>query len=76
MSYGQSVLSADNALDKAHNLLAANVRCNSSWIGQGRYALTNWVNLVAEYTHTRSEAQVTGGIATSDSVALGTIAFF
>ncbi len=73
-SYGQSVLSAANSLDKVNNLPGL-VRCNGSWVGQLRYALTKWNNMVAEYTHTRSEAQG-GGIATSDSVALGTIAFF
>jgi hypothetical protein len=82
VSYGQSVLSAANSFDSAKakggldlNLISADVRCNSSWVGQYRYALTHWVNLVGEYTHTRSESQA-GGIATSDSIALGTIAFF
>jgi hypothetical protein len=37
--------------------------------------MTKWVNLVGEYTHTRSESQA-GGISTSDSIAIGTIAFF
>jgi len=74
VSYGQSVLSAANALDKANNI-GLDARCNSSWVGQYRYALTHWVNLVGEYTHTRSESQA-GLIATTDSIALGTIAFF
>jgi len=74
VSYGQSVLSAANAADKAN--LAGLVRMNGSWVGQYRYALTHWVNLVGEYTHTRSEAQNTGVTLSSDSIALGTIAFF
>ncbi len=74
-SYGQSVLSAANALDIPNNLLGLDVRCNSSWVGQYRYALTHWVNLVGEYTHSRSESQL-GAIASTDSIALGTIAFF
>ncbi len=74
VSYGQSVLSAANRLDNAN--LAGLVRCNGSWVGQGRYALTHWVNLVAEYTHTKSEAQVTRATQDSDAFALGTIAFF
>ncbi len=73
VSYGQSVLSANNAADRA--ALAGIVRMNGSWVGQYRYALTHWVNLVGEYTHTRSEDQ-TGATLTSDAVALGTIAFF
>jgi hypothetical protein len=48
---------------------------NSSDIGGVRYKLTNWVNLVAEYTHTRSSAYG-GQVATSDSVAAGSILFF
>jgi len=78
VSYGQSVLSAANAQDRANNLDGL-VRCNGSWIGQGRYALTHWVNLVAEYTHTRSEGYAAAPRTTvldSDAFALGTIAFF
>ena len=76
-SYGQSHLSLANgelASPFSADSLAI-TRNNGSWIGQGRYALTKWVNLVGEYTHTRSESQA-GLISTSDSVALGTIAFF
>lgn len=51
------------------------VRSNSSEIGGVRYKLTNWVNLVGEYTHTRAAAQ-TGPVATSDSIAGGSILFF
>jgi predicted porin len=48
---------------------------NASEIGGARYKLTQWVNLVAEYTHTRSTAH--SPIATtSDSVAVGSILFF
>jgi predicted porin len=82
-SYGQSVLSKGDQFD-----FALPVRVNSSYVGQFRYAVTKWDNLVAEYTHTRSEAQgqnfnlatgvadSTGPISTDDSVALGTIVFF
>jgi hypothetical protein len=48
---------------------------NASEIGGVRYKLTDWVNLVAEYTHTRSSAH-SGSSATSDSVAVGSILFF
>lgn len=48
---------------------------NASEIGGARYKLTDWVNLVGEYTHTRSSAH-NGVAATSDSVAGGTILFF
>jgi len=56
-------------------------RANSSHIAQFRFAVTKWDNLVAEYTHTRSEAQsetvvAHDNITTSDSIALGTIVFF
>jgi predicted porin len=48
---------------------------NQSYVGQARYGLSSWVNLVGEYTHTRSESP--GDIVgTSNSLALGTIAFF
>jgi predicted porin len=76
-SYGQSHLSlASGELTSpfAADSLAI-TRNNGSWVGQGRYAMTKWVNLVGEYTHTRSESQA-GGISTSDSIAIGTIAFF
>jgi len=72
-SYGQSHLSLANSGETSSS--ESITRNNGSWIGQGRYALTKWVNLVGEYTHTRSESQL-GAISTSDSVALGTIAFF
>ena len=72
-SYGQSFLSPASLTDRLNSLDF--VRCNSSHIAQFRYAVTSWDNLVAEYTHTRSEAQ-SGVTGTSDSVALGTIVFF
>ena len=50
-------------------------RFNGSYMGQARYALTNHVNLLGEYTHMRSESQARA-ISTSDSFALGTVAFF
>ena len=80
-SYGQSILTAASAADAS--LLAGSYalgfRANSSHIAQFRYAVTSWDNLVAEWTHTRSEVQ--GGtsatnITTSDSLAFGTIVFF
>jgi predicted porin len=60
------------------------IRSNSSYVGQARYALTSNVTLLGEYTHMRSESQgglrgrwaVSRDIGTSDSFALGSIAFF
>jgi hypothetical protein len=51
------------------------LKTNSSDIGGVRYKLTNWVNLIGEYTHTRSTAYG-GYVATSDSIAAGSILFF
>jgi hypothetical protein len=48
---------------------------NQSFVGQARYGLSSWVNLVGEYTHTRSESQG-DVVGTSNSFALGSIAFF
>ena len=86
-SYGQSILTARRG--DATDQLEAGFRANSSHIAQFRYAVTSWDNLVAEYTHTRSEAQPATAVAagydsedtytpitTSDSIALGTIVFF
>ncbi len=74
VSYGMSAL-----LPASSEVLTSStediVRNNLSWIVQGRYALTNWFSGIAEYNHERSESQV-GGITTSDSVALGGIAWF
>jgi len=91
-SYGQSILTAASAFDLSNNLsgaYVAGIRANSSHVAQFRYAVTKWDNLVAEYTHTRSEVQAggtiitgvspaatNGNITTSDSIALGTIVFF
>jgi len=50
-------------------------RNNQSFVGQARYGLTSWVNLIGEFTHTRSESQG-DSVSTSNSFALGTIAFF
>jgi hypothetical protein len=48
---------------------------NQSYVGQARFGLSSWVNLVGEYTHTRSQSQ--GDIVgISNSLALGSIAFF
>ena len=69
-SYGQSTL--DLARGEVNPTLLDK---NSSWVGQGRYALTSWVNLVAEYTHTKAEAQ-NGNDGKSDTVAAGAILFF
>jgi hypothetical protein len=72
-SYGQSFLAPASSTDASNS--SNFVRVNSSHIAQFRYAVTSWDNLVAEWTHTRSEAQF-GGIISSDSIALGTIVFF
>ena len=48
---------------------------NRSTLFQSQYALTPWVNLVGEYTRTRSDAQ-NGNSAKSDTTALGVILFF
>ena len=50
-------------------------KSNRSFVGQARYGLTSWVNLVGEFTHTRSESQA-DIVSTSNSFALGSIAFF
>ena len=69
-SYGESSLDlADGEINPT--LLST----NSSYVGQLRYGLTAWVNLVGEYTHTRAEAQG-GNHAESDAVAAGGILFF
>jgi predicted porin len=73
-SYGQSNLSAANATDAA-NMPASLIRNNTSYIGQFRYAVTKWDNLVAEYDHTTSEIR-TGVKGGDDGISLGTIVFF
>jgi len=73
-SYGQSHLSlAPAAVESAS--ASALARNNGSFVGQARYGLTKWVNLVGEFTHTRSEGQ-SGVVSTSDSIAAGPILFF
>lgn len=86
-SYGQSNLSLAGALGthgeiavcgtapNTYNCSLDVARFNGSYMGQLRYALTNHVNLLGEYTHMRSESQARA-ISTSDSFALGTVAFF
>ncbi|MEE4154229.1 MAG: porin [Erythrobacter sp.] len=71
-SYGESTL------DLTENEAAPNnelVRTNSSYVGQLRYGLTDWVTLLAEYTRAMSEAHG-GNEAQSDSIAAGAILFF
>ena len=77
LSYGQSnLILASGELTSPYSADSlAITRYNASYVGQVRYGLTKWVNLVGEYTHTRSESQARVN-TTSDSIALGTIAFF
>ena len=62
-SYGQSKL--DLARGEVNPTLLDK---NSSWVGQLRYGLTSWVTLLAEYIHTKAEAQglIEPGAAISD----------
>jgi predicted porin len=69
-SYGESHL--DLAKGEINPTL---LDTNSSWVGQVRYGLTDWVTLVGEYTHSRAEAHG-GNRATSDALATGAILFF
>jgi|SwirhisoilCB2_FD_contig_101_846438_length_2422_multi_3_in_0_out_0_2 predicted porin len=69
-SYGLSHLSL--ASGEVNPLL---VKDNESTSFGVRYKLTDWVNLVTEYTHTHSRAQG-GNAASEDTVAAGTIVFF
>lgn len=71
-SYGESTLDLTATETAIGNDL---VRRNSSYIGQLRYGLTDWVTLLSEYTRTTSKAHG-GNQADSDSVALGAILFF
>jgi hypothetical protein len=69
-SYGLSRL--DLAPGEVDSALVKN---NASEVGAVRYKLTDWLSLVAEYTHTGSKSQ--GGTSTSsDSVAPGSFLFF
>lgn len=69
-SYGESHL--DLAKGEINPTL---LDTNSSWVGQARYGLTDWVTLVGEYTHSRAEAHG-GNHATSNALATGAILFF
>lgn len=71
-SYGESNLDLARTERAAGNTL---VEKNSSYVGQVRYGLTDWVTLLAEYTHAMSEAHG-GNEADSDTVAVGAILFF
>ncbi|MGY6550652.1 MAG: porin [Erythrobacter sp.] len=71
-SYGESNLGLTQNETAIGNEL---VRRNSSYIGQVRYGLTDWVTLLSEYTRTKSKAH-NGNEADSDSIALGAILFF
>jgi hypothetical protein len=71
-SYGQSNLDLTAGETAIGNTL---VRRNSSYLGQVRYGLTDWVTLLAEYTKAMSEAH-NGNEADSNSIALGAILFF
>jgi predicted porin len=71
-SYGESNLDLTDTEIAAGNTL---VRTNSSYVGQIRYGLTEWVTLLAEYTKAMSEAHG-GNEADSNSIALGAILFF
>jgi predicted porin len=75
-SYGQSnLILADEELAKHEEYSPTLMKDNGSYVGQVRYGLTSWVNLVGEYTHSRSDSQ-RGLVSTDDSFALGSIAFF
>jgi predicted porin len=71
-SYGESNLGLTRNETALGNTL---VRRNASYIGQARYALTDWVTLLSEYTKTMSKAHG-GNEADSDNVAIGAILFF
>lgn len=70
LSYGESRL--DLAPGEVNPSL---VKKNSSWIGQVKYGLTPWVNLIGEYTSTTSKAHG-GAKADSDALAVGAILMF
>ncbi|OBV11092.1 porin [Erythrobacter dokdonensis] len=71
-SYGESNLDLTRNETAIGNTL---VKTNSSYIGQLRYSLTDWVTLLAEYTKAQSEAH-NGNEADSNSIAAGAILFF
>lgn len=70
VSYGESRL--DLAEGEVNPTL---VKKNSSWIGQVKYGLTPWVNLIGEYTATSAQAHG-GNKADSDALAVGAILLF
>jgi predicted porin len=69
-SYGLSHLGLANG--EVNPLLVKDNESESFGI---HYKLTDWINLVTEYTHTHSRAQG-GNAASEDTVAAGTIVFF
>jgi Malate:quinone oxidoreductase (Mqo) len=80
-SYGVSYLDTANAFDTANvtTLRLAGTGClvhkNESWIGFVRYKLTSWVNLQAEYIHTRDQNTI-GQSNNDDAVVAGTTFFW
>jgi hypothetical protein len=80
-SYGVSYLNTANAFDAANvtALCLATMEClvhkNESWIGFVRYKLTSWVNLQAEYIHTRDQNAITQ-TNSDDAVVVGTTFFW
>lgn len=83
VSYGESNLDSNGAIDNAvvanatTGALSSLVKKNSSWVVGAYHPLTKSLNIVAEYTHTESEAQ-NSSVATveEDNVSLGAILFF
>jgi hypothetical protein len=79
-SYGVSYLNTANAFDAANvtALCLAGTEClvhkNESWIGLVRYKLTSWVNLQAEYIHTRDQNTI--GQTNSDNAVVAGTTFF
>jgi predicted porin len=69
-SYGESLL--DLASGEINPLL---VQDNESYAFGVKYHLTDWVNLITEYTHTTATAH-NGNQANDNTVAAGAIAFF
>lgn len=69
-SYGESHL--DLASGEVNPTL---LDTNSSYVGQLRYGLTDWVTLVGEYTHSRAKAH-NGNDASSNAISTGAILFF
>lgn len=70
VSYGESNL--DLANGESNPSL---VKKNSSWVGQVKYGLTDWVNLIGEFTATEAKAHG-GAKADSNAIALGAIMLF